>query len=88
MCGKIFFLIFLVLELSLIPSAYAICFKSTLLASYEPDEINNLTVLTDPVRDPCLTATWVLGGINDVPEATEGDYVLKLKLEGETDHKV
>jgi hypothetical protein len=41
------------------------------------------------VFSPSLDANWlVLGGINDVPEATEGDYVLKLSWSNETDRKI
>ncbi len=58
------------------------------LASYEPVE-THLLVTTDPNTDPSLTATWpVLGGVNDVPLATEGNNVLKLTWTAETDRKI
>ncbi len=66
--------------------SYAADFRSTLLAGYEYEEKDRLTVTKDPGKDPTLTVTWpVLGGVNGVPLATEGDYVLKLEWTNETD---
>jgi F5/8 type C domain-containing protein len=60
---------------------------SAQLAGYEPLE-TNLTV-TPASWDTGLTVTWpVLGGAGGVPQATEGDYVLKMDWAGETDGKV
>lgn len=86
---RLFFPIFFVLVLGLSASSFAVCFDTALLASYEPDEVNNLTVTTDTNIDPNLTVVWpVLGGVNSVPLATEGDYVLKLEWTNETDRKI
>lgn len=61
--------------------------KNSLLASYEPNEVNNMIVSSNPSFSPNLTCTWpVRGGVNDVPPATEGDYVLK--LDWTDDHKI
>lgn len=58
------------------------------LASYEPVE-THLSVTTDANKDPSLTATWpVLGGVNNVPQATVGNNVLKLTWTAETDRKI
>lgn len=85
---KLFLSVSAVLVLGLSASSSAVCFNA-LLASYEPAEVNCLTVSTDPIKDPTLVARWpVLGGVNDVPPATEGEYVLELAWAGETDHKV
>ncbi len=85
MCRKLFFLICFGLVLSVAEPASAICFNTRTLASYEPDEVNDLNT---PPDGPNLTATWERGGVNDVPEATEGDYVLKLSWTNEIDHKI
>jgi hypothetical protein len=70
-------------------SAFAIDFSGTPLAGYEPDDIGKLIVTTDPVKDPTLDVNWpMLGGVNDVPPATQGSHVAKLKWTNETDHKV
>jgi hypothetical protein len=66
--------------------SYAADFRSTLLAGYEYEEQDRLIVSSDPIEDPNLTVTWpVLGGVNGVPHATQGDYVLKMELANETD---
>jgi hypothetical protein len=85
---RLFFLTFVVLVLGLSASSFAACFDT--IASYELDEVGDINVLpTNPTDSPTLTVTWpVLGGVNDVPEATEGDYVLKLKWTNEADHKI
>lgn len=54
-----------------------------LLASYEPSEIPPLAI-----SSPDTTTSIVEGGIADVPEATNGDYVLKVSWTGQTDNKV
>jgi len=77
MCRKVFLLISLLLVLSAASRAGAICFDANLLASYEPPEVNDLNTTPGP-EDATLTATWVRGGENNVPPATEGEYVLKL----------
>jgi len=83
---KIFLLTFVFFLVCLSESSSAVDFESNLLAGYEPNEINSLTVTTDVIKDPTLVVSWpVLGGVNDVPEATEGDYVLKLAWTNETD---
>lgn len=83
---RLFFLIFVVLVLGLSASSFAVCFDTTLLAGYEYEEKDRLTARKDPGKDPTLTVTWpVLGGVNGVPLATEGDYVLKLEWTNETD---
>ncbi len=77
-----------ILVLGLSTSSFAVCFD-TLLASYELDEVNDLNVLPNPAFSPTLNCMWpVLGGIHDVPEATKGDYVLKLSWTCETDRKI
>jgi hypothetical protein len=64
-------------------------FDSFVLASYEPQEINDLSVSVNSVKDPTLTATWpVLGGVNDVPPATDGEYVLKMTWTNDVNNKV
>jgi len=86
---RLFFLIFVVLVLALSASTFAVCFDATLLAGYEYEEKDRLTVTKDPGKDQTLTVTWpVLGGVNGVPLATEGDYVLKLDWTNETDRKI
>ena len=50
-----------------------------LLASFEPPEVGCLDVRVRSSIDPTLRAVWpVQGGVNGVPEATEGEYVLHL----------
>ncbi len=73
--------------------ALAINFSSTQLTSYEPYDLNNLNITTDPAKDPTLDINWpLLGGVNDVPTATEGKYVLRMQWTdesiGTTPHKV
>jgi endo-1,3-1,4-beta-glycanase ExoK len=78
-------LIFVSLILGLSTQTSAICFNTRTLASYEPYESDDLNT---PPDGPNVTATWERGGVNDVPEATEGDYVLKLSWPSEIDHKI
>lgn len=60
-----------------------------LLAGYEPSEQAVLTVRANPEFSPHLVVTWpVLGGVNGVPPATEGRYILRLDWTGETDGKI
>ncbi len=62
--------------------------EPNVLASYEPIE-THLHIATDANKDPSLTATWpVLGGVSNVPPATEANNVLKLAWTAETDRKV
>lgn len=72
--------------------SFGVDFNSHLLASYEPQEINDLNVTTNPAVDPTLIVTWpVLGGVDGVPLATDGEYVLKMSWTNENDepnHKV
>jgi hypothetical protein len=49
----------------------------SLLASYEPEEMTDLTISTDPGKDPSLTVTRVVGGVGGAPAAPGGDYILK-----------
>jgi hypothetical protein len=60
-----------------------------LLASYEPAEVSCLTVSTNPSFSASLAVSWpVKGGVDDVPAATQGEYVLKLEWSAEADRKV
>ena len=60
-----------------------------LLASFEPNEAGCLVVQTRSSKDPTLSVEWpVPGGANDVPEATEGNHVLKMQWTNEVDRKV
>jgi len=87
-CIKMFVLVSLVLIPAMAIPAFAICFDSTLLASYEPVEVNDLTVTTDAIKDPCLIVTWPLcNGVNEIPPPTDGDCVLRLDF-NEPDHKI
>jgi hypothetical protein len=87
MYRNLFFLFHLVLVLALAGPAWAIC--PNVLATYEPDEVNDLVVRTNPSFSPTLEANWpVLGGLNGVPEATQGDYLCKFTWTGETDRKI
>jgi hypothetical protein len=82
MCKGALVLFFLVSALGLNVPAQAV----TSLASYEPAEVNCLSV-TSP--DAGVIVTWpVKGGFNDIPLATEGEHVLELAWAGETDRKV
>lgn len=64
-------------------------FAVDLLSSFEPNEVGCLDVITRPSKDPTLVVNWpVTGGVNDVPEATEGEHVLKMQWTNETDRKV
>jgi hypothetical protein len=75
----------LVLVLGLADTASAI----DLLASFEPNEVVCLDVITRSSKDPTLVVEWpVTGGVNDVPEATEGNHLLKMQWTNETDKKV
>jgi len=73
MCKKSFLLIFLVLVLALTAPTSA----DELLASYEPNEMTDLSFRTDSGKDPTLTIMRVLGGVGGAPPATDGDYILK-----------
>ncbi len=76
--------IILVLVLALADYASA-----DLLSSFEPNEVGCLDVRTHSSKDPTLIVEWPLpGGVNDVPEATEGEHVLKMKWTNEADRKV
>ncbi len=76
MCRKVVFTICFLLVACLAAPVPA----AELLAGYEPSEVDDLTISTDPCKDPDLWVTWPLeGGVNDVPEATEGGYVLELE---------
>jgi hypothetical protein len=87
MCTKLFLATAVLLALALAGRVSAMC--ANLLASYEPDEVNDLRVRPNPVFSPSLHVDWpVRGGVNDIPEATDGDYVLKLYWEAEPDRKV
>lgn len=60
-----------------------------LLAGYEPEEIDSGLSVSAGGSDPGLVVTWPLvGGIGDVPDATQGNHVLKMEWTGETDRKV
>lgn len=85
MYKKSFFLTLIGLILSISAPAFAICFNNRTLASYEPTEAGVLNTLPDSNK---LTATWVRGGVDGAPEATNGEYVLKLSWTNETDHKI
>jgi hypothetical protein len=54
-----------------------------IVVSYEPEEAN-LVVSSGEIQ----TVEKTLGGVNDVPFATDGLYVLKLAWTGQTDRKV
>lgn len=71
-----------VLALSPGLSAPASADTETLLASYEPSE-TDLTVSSNHPDDPGLTVTIVPGGVDGVPPATHGAYVLKVDFVGE-----
>ena len=87
MYRKSFFLILIGLVLSLSTRTHAFCFDT--IAGYEPIEVGDLIVSTNPAFSPTLDVNWpVPGGVNDVPEATEGNYVLKLSWTNETDRKI
>jgi len=89
MCKKMLFLLSVVLLLYPAVPVSAINFSSTLLTSYEPSDAGRLTVSTDPCLSPSLVAAWpVRGGVNGVPKATEGNYVLKLEWTNEADRKI
>lgn len=80
--GRTFF--FIVCLVSILGLATPIS-AAILLASYEPSEVDCLTVVGRP---DTVDVNWpLLGGVNDVPPATEGNYVLKLNWMGES-HKV
>ena len=86
---KMFLLTFVFFVICLSESSSAVDFDGTLLASYELDEVNDLNVSPNLELSPTLNPTWpVLGGVNDVPQATEGDYVLKLAWTNEADNKI
>ncbi|MFH1747189.1 MAG: glucoamylase family protein [Planctomycetota bacterium] len=70
--------------LTLMVSARADTF--TPLASYEPAETD--LVVTPSAGDPGLSISIVPGGVDGAPPATDGDYVLKVEITNETDHKV
>ena len=57
-----------------------------IIASYEDDEMNDLTVTANV--DAGLTVTRVLGGVDGAPAATDGEYILKWVWIGETDRKI
>ncbi len=78
MCRKLFLTMCFGLVLSMTEPASSVCFET--IAGYEPAEAGDLEVSpTNPADSPTLDVNWpVLGGVNDVPEATQGDYVLKL----------
>ena len=89
MKARFFLPIFTLLVFCPAVSSFAENFRATLLASYELDEVSDLNVPTNTAKDPSLSATWpVLGGVNGVPAATEGNCVLKLNWTNEADHKV
>jgi len=55
------------------------------LAGYEPEEVNNLIVRPGP-QDSTLAVTWPLEGkTNGAPEATDGNYILKMQWTNEDD---
>lgn len=73
------------------PRTGATDYSARLLASYELRETDELKALVgeNPYnRDRSVTAEWVLGGLDGVPLATEGDYVLKLTWDSESDRKI
>jgi hypothetical protein len=75
------------LVLSVAEPACAICFDT--IAGYEPYEVSDLNVSPNLALSPTLDINWpVLGGVNDVPEATKGKYVLKLSWTNEIDRKI
>ena len=67
-------------------SALALADAYTSVASYEPDETD--LVVTPSSGDEGLSVEIVQGGISGAPAATDGDYVLKLTIVGETDGKI
>jgi hypothetical protein len=86
---KSVFPVFLASLLYLASSASAIDFDSRIITSYELHEINDVNILPNPAFSPTLNCYWpTLGGVNDVPEATDGDYVFKLQWTNEPDKKV
>lgn len=86
---KIFLLTIVLFLICLSEPSSAIDFKDTLLATYELNEVNDLNVSSNPDFSPNLNITWpVLGGVNNVPEATEGDYLLMLDWMNEIDNKI
>lgn len=58
----------------------------TPLASYEPSE-TGLTV-TPNSGDAGLSVSIVQGGVGGAPNATDGDYILRVDISGEADRKV
>jgi hypothetical protein len=87
MYKKSSFLTLISLILSLPTATFAICLHT--IASYEPVEVNDLIVSPNPAMSPTLDVNWpVRGGVDGVPEATEGKYVLKLSWTNEADRKI
>jgi hypothetical protein len=82
MCRKMLYLVSFILMLSFISSTSA----DELIASYEDDEMDDLTVSVN--ADAGLTVTRVLGGVDGAPVATDGEYILKWVWAGETDRKI
>ncbi|MCJ7728713.1 MAG: hypothetical protein MUO27_02360, partial [Sedimentisphaerales bacterium] len=80
MSKKFLFLISFVLLVGLAAPAAA----DELIASYENSEYPDLSISTDPAKDPTLTVTRMLGGTGGAPPATNGDYILKWVWTNET----
>jgi hypothetical protein len=79
----------LTISFCLISSTSAIDFSSGILISYEPHEVNDVNVSPNPTFSPTLSCSWPIpGAYNEVPEATEGEHVLKLRWTNETDKKI
>ncbi|UCF44248.1 MAG: LamG domain-containing protein [Planctomycetota bacterium] len=57
-----------------------------LVASYEPNEMTDLTISTP--GEATLTVTRVVGGTGGAPAATNGSYILKWVWTAETDRKI
>ncbi len=70
----------------LLASARGAAETITPLASYEPSEVN-LSVFANP-GDPGLSLARIPGGAGGAPPATDGAYVLRVTVAGETDRKV
>lgn len=83
----VFVVFLLCLSVCIEDSVAAAC--TSLLASYEPDEVSNLIVSPNPIFSPTMDVNWpVQGGVNGVPPATEGEYVLGLCWTNEPDRKI
>jgi len=82
MCKRLLYLISFILVLGFAASSFA----DEIIASYEDDEMNDLTVSANV--DGGLTVTRVIGGVDGAPVATDGEYILKWVWIGETDRKI